>query len=131
MQKTSHLQHIKYADRTPIKNTAEIIEQLNILASQSHHDKLHISWDIGSDSLGQALHAKITFKMPNHCIEFITFISDLQETTDHHANLTMNNFMTVDILLSTHQPIPGITMVDVEFARCMSTFQSTTSPIAS
>ena len=49
--------------------------------------------------------------------EFSKYISELQEAVDHHTNFTMKNFDTVEILLSTHQPVPGITTVDVEFAQ--------------
>jgi len=120
---SSETEKIKHADRTPIKNHEEVIAQLNFIAAKNKNHKHEITWNLGADSVGLALHAKIEFHDLSDCIEFLKFISNLQTATDHHADLVMKNFKTIDLLLATHQPIPGITMVDVTFAQYVSSFE--------
>lgn len=122
MQKTSEILKIKAADRHPIQNAADVVRKLNETVSQCKNVNVKMHWSLGFDGVSEALHAHIKFQKPNDCIEFMLYVHDLQDAADHHSNFTMKNFDTVEIFLSTHHPVPGITMVDVMFAEHLSAY---------
>lgn len=115
-----NFEKIRQADRNPIKDIDKVIIELNILAAKDGNPNVTIQWKIGKDSVGSCLQATIKFKRPNDCVKFVEFVHELQEATDHHSNLMMDNFHTITLMLSTHHPVPAITSIDVLFAHAIT-----------
>lgn len=113
----SNAQNIKNADRNPVENVQNAIAELNGFSQQHESEHASIKWVQGVDQMGPCLHATIKFKNVEKCLKFAKEIYDLQESSDHHSNFIIDNFLTVDLKLSTHQPVPAITHVDFMFAR--------------
>lgn len=122
MQQNSEILKIKSADRHPIQNASDVVRELNATVSRCKNVTIKMYWSLGFDGVSEALHAHIKFQTPQQCIQFVQFVHDLQEAVDHHSSLTMQNFDTVEIMLSTHHPVPGITMVDVLFAQHLAAY---------
>jgi pterin-4a-carbinolamine dehydratase len=113
----SDIQQIKQGDRHPVSNISTIIDELNSFAQTNSNPNVKIHWEISRDAMGPCLHAVIKFTKSDDCLNFAKAVHDLQEAADHHANFVMDNFHTVNIMLSTHHPVPAITSVDVLFAK--------------
>lgn len=70
----------------------------------------HPGWSLGDD--GQ-LHAAFTFKNFMQAVLFLNAVAHLAEAADHHPDLCIHGWNTLDITLSTHSA-GGIT--DKDFA---------------
>lgn len=112
----SEIAKIKNADRRPVECIDDIIVKLNNAATQNHTRSNNICWTLANDSVGPCLHAVIKFTNPIDCLKFVQYLYELQEAADHHSNFMMDNFHTINLMLSTHHPVPAITYVDVLFA---------------
>lgn len=111
------LQDIKNADRNPIANVQNALTELNGFAKDHVSHDISMQWHQGVDKMGPCLHAIIKFKNVEACLKFAIAVYDLQEKVDHHSHFVIDNFLTVDMKLSTHHPAPAITNVDFLFAK--------------
>jgi len=112
----SNLDRIKNANRSPVDNVRSEIEGLNNVLKQNEIVPDSFNWTLGSDEMGPCLEALIKFDNVKSALSFAQSLYDLQEIVDHHTNCVIDNFLTVIIKISTHQPVPAITHVDVLFA---------------
>ncbi len=116
-----NLDTIKNADRNPVPNVQNTVTELNGFLKDHGSEKALGKWLQGVDEVGPCLHATFKFQDIDNCLKFAKTVYALQEKVDHHANFTITNFLTVDVKLSTHQPVPAITQVDFLFAKYLIT----------
>lgn len=118
----SELQKIKNADRSPVPNVQNALTELNTFAKDHISSQTTMHWLQGVDEMGPCLQVKVKFKNIDDCLHFAKETYKLQEQVDHHSNFMIDNFLTVEIKLSTHQPVPAITYVDFLFAKQLIKF---------
>ena len=95
----------------------------NLLTTETVRSELETLKDW--DSNGKVLSRDYLFKDFAEAFSFLTYVALVAEKLDHHPEI-WNVYNRVTLKLSTHDTIPaggGLTLLDVEFAKKIQTFE--------
>ncbi len=112
------IKKIKNAARSLIQNLDAALEQLNNNIKRPDNKK--IIWTLNSNTQGPFISTKFKFDHYKQALAAIDILCDLQETSDHHTNFSLDNFSELKVEICTHQPKWGVTEMDLAFAEVLS-----------
>ena len=115
-----NITYIKNSSRNLIENIDLELNKLNTKITSNLKSNKSISWKLNKNEKGPFIETLFEFKNSEDTIAAIQKICDLQETSDHHANFTLENFGTLKIEVCTHQPKWGVTAMDFAFAETLT-----------
>ncbi len=112
------IRKIKNSSRNLIQNLDSAIEQLNNNIKRPDHKQ--IIWTLSSNEYGPYISTKFKFAHYKQALTALDILCDLQETSDHHTNFSLDNFSELKVEICTHQPKWGVTEMDLAFAEVLS-----------
>ncbi|KAB8027387.1 glutathione S-transferase N-terminal domain-containing protein [Fluviispira multicolorata] len=113
----SEIQKIKSSSRKLVDDISEELVNLNESIRKYNSTQM---WHRNENNQGSFIETVFHFKSYEDAIKAIQTLCDVQETADHHAKFTLDNFSQLKVEVCTHEPNWGVTSMDFAFAEVLT-----------
>jgi glutathione S-transferase/pterin-4a-carbinolamine dehydratase len=120
MSEPENIKFIKNSSRNLIENISSDLVNLNKKIASNTNSNSPTFWKLNNNDKGPYIETIFQFKNYEEALDAIQKICELQESSDHHANFSLENFDQLKVEVCTHQPKWGVTAMDLAFAETLS-----------